>query len=257
MSLKWTLATVALASVLIPATGRAQIGGGVFVCANCATEPTQLSIKVMHDLEYAKQLLQYAIQVEHLAEEIKNTEHGGPATLTNIAGDLNQLASVVQGGQALAYSLGNQDVLFRQTYPGYQPWAGAGPGFAPAAGSYASKYAIWAETSLATTQGILRGTGIQGKLLATEQGVLGIIRAIAGSNLLNRNDAINMSGQLAAEQVGQLQKLRELQLEDMTSKAAYQGYVIQRQASSEAATQWFFTGGPVTSDGKTYLPGLQ
>ena len=251
MSLKWTIATVALASVLIPATGRAQIGGGVFVCANCATEPTQLSVKVMHDLEYAKQLLQYAIQVQHLADAIKNTAHGGPATLTNIANDLNQLASVVQGGRALAYSLGNQDVVFRQTYPGYQPWTpGAGP-------TYASKYAIWAETSLATTQGILRGAGIQGKLLATEQGVLGIIRAISASNVLNRNDAINMSGQLAAEQVGQLQKLRELQLEDMTSKAAYQGYVIQRQAASEAATQWFFTGGPVTSDGKTYLPGLQ
>jgi len=251
MSLKWTIVTVALASVLNPATGRAQIAGGVFVCANCATEPTQLSVKVMHDLEYAKQLLQYAIQVQHLADAIKNTAHGGPATLTNIAGDLNQLANVVQGGRALAYSLGNQDVVFRQTYPGYQPWT---PGVGP---TYASKYAIWAETSLATTQGILRGTGIQGKLLATEQGVLGIIRAISASNALNRNDAINMSGQLAAEQVGQLQKLRELQLEDMTSKAAYQGYVIQRQASSEAATQWFFTGGPVTSDGKTYLPGLQ
>jgi P-type conjugative transfer protein TrbJ len=214
MSLKFTIATVALASVLIPATGWAQIGGGVFVCANCATEPTQLSVKVMHDLEYAKQLLQYAIQVQHLADAIKNTAHGGPATLTNIANDLNQLAGVVQGGRALAYSLGNQDVAFRQTYPGYQPWT---PGVVP---TYASKYAIWAETSLATTQGILRGAGIQGKLLATEQGVLGIIRAISASNVLNRNDAINMSGQLAAEQVGQLQKLRELQLEDMTSKAA-------------------------------------
>jgi hypothetical protein len=31
--------------------------------------------------------------------------------------------------------------------------------------------------------------------------------------------------------------------------------VIQQQATSVAATQWFFTGGPVTSDGKTYLPG--
>ena len=251
MSLKWTIATVALATALNPATGRAQIGGGVFVCANCATEPTQLSVKVMHDLEYAKQLLQYAIQVQHLADAIKNTAHGGPATLTNIAGDLNQLANVVQGGRALAYSLGNQDVVFRQTYPGYQPWT---PGVRP---TYASKYAVWAETSLATTQGILRGAGIQGKLLATEQGVLGIIRALSASNALNRNDAINMSSQLAAEQVGQLQKLRELQLEDMTGKAAYQGYVIQRQAASEAATQWFFTGGPVTSDGKTYLPGLQ
>lgn len=253
MSLKWTIATVALATALNPATGRAQIGGGVFVCANCATEPTQLSVKVMHDLEYAKQLLQYAIQVQHLADAIKNTAHGGPATLTNIANDLNQLAGVVQGGRALAYSLGNQDMVFRQTYPGYQPWTPNGP----PNGTYASKYAAWAETSLATTQGILRGAGVQGKLLATEQGVLGIIRAISASNLLNRNDAINVSGQLAAEQVGQLQRLRELQLEDMTSKAAFQGYVIQRQAASEAATQWFFTGGPVTSDGKTYLPGLQ
>ena len=253
MSFKFTIATITLAAVLTPATGRAQIGGGVFVCANCATEPTQLSIKVMHDLEYAKQLLQYAIQVEHLADAIKNTAHGGPATLTNVANDLNQLAGVVQGGRALAYSLGNQDVVFRQTYPGYQPWSAGGP----PTGTYASKYAVWAETSLATTQGILRGAGVQGKLLATEQGVLGIMRALSASNLLNRNDAINVSGQLAAEQVGQLQRLRELQLEDMTSKAAFQGYVIQRQAASEAATQWFFAGGPVTSDGKTYLPGLK
>ena len=253
MNVKFAIASVALVLVLVPATGRAQIGGGVFVCTNCATEPTQISIKLMHDLEYAKQLLQYAIQVQHLADALKNTAHGGAASLTNIAGDLNELANVVQGGRALAYSLGNQDVVFRQTFPGYQPWT---PGPGPV-GTYANKYAVWAETSLATTQGILRGAGIQGKLLATEQGVLGILRALSAANILNRNDAINMSGQLAAEQVGQLQKLRELQLEDMTSKAAFQGYVIQHQAASEAATQWFFTGGPVTSDGKTYLPGLQ
>ena len=112
MNLKFTIATVALASVLSPAIGRAQIGGGVFVCTNCATEPTQISIKLMHDLEYAKQILQYAIQVQQLADALKNTAHGGAAALTNIAGDLSQLANVVQGGRALAYSLGNQDVVF-------------------------------------------------------------------------------------------------------------------------------------------------
>src|SRR5271154_4873731 len=116
MSVKLTIAAVALASVLVPAIGRAQIGGGVFVCTNCATEPTQISIKLMHDLEYAKQLLQYAIQVQHLADALKNTAHGGPAALTSIAADLGMLAAVVQGGRALAYSLGNDDVLFRQTY---------------------------------------------------------------------------------------------------------------------------------------------
>ena len=43
------------------------------------------------------------------------------------------------------------------------------------AGTYQSKYAQWAQTSLATTQGILRGVGLQGKLLATEQGVLSVL----------------------------------------------------------------------------------
>ena len=258
MRLRWTSASVVLVAALViaPVPARAQFGGLVF-CANCASEPTQLSVKLMHDLEFARQLLQYAIQVKQLADAITNTAHGGPYPLTNVAGDLNQLANVIQGGRALAYSLGNQDALFRQTYPGYQPWAGTGPGLPPAVGTYASKYAVWAETSLATTQGILRGTGVQGRLLMGEQAVLNFLRGLSSSNFLNRNDAINLGSQLAAEQVGQLQKLRELQLEDMTSKAAYQGYVIQRDASNEAAAQWFFTGGPVTGDGKTYLPGLK
>ena len=216
----------------------AQLPGGVFICANCATEPTQVSIKLMHDLEYAKQILQYAIQVQQLADALKNTKHGGPASLTAVATDLGMLAAVVQGGRALAYSLSNDDVVFRQTYPGYQPIAAVGPPIP--AGSYAGRYAIWAQTSLDTTQGILRGAGFQGKLLATEQGVLAILRGLTASNILNRNDAINLTGQLAAEQVAQLQKLREIQLEDMTSKAAFQGYQVQKDADMVATEQQFF-----------------
>jgi type IV secretion system protein TrbJ len=240
---------------LLSAAGGIAFGqfGGVFVCANCADEPTAASIKIMHDLEYAKQLLQYAIQVQQLADAIKNSVHRGPESLTNVGVDLNLLANVVQGGRSLAYSLGNQDAVFRQTFPGYQPVFGP----SPATGTFQNKYAMWAETSLASTQGILRGVGVQGRLLATEQGILSVLRELTASNILNRNDAINLTGQLAAEQVAQLHKLRELQLEDMTSKAAYQGYVIQRQAASEPATQWYFSSGPASSDGRGFWPGLR
>jgi P-type conjugative transfer protein TrbJ len=141
--------------------------------------------------------------------------------------------------------------VFRSTFPGYQPPSG----IPTAMGTYQSKYAIWAQTSLATTQGILRGVGLQGRLLATEQGVLSVLRLLSASNLLDRNNAINLTNQLASEQIGQLQKLRELQLEDMTSKAAYRGYVIQRQAASEAAAQQFFNYTPVVSDGTTFQAG--
>lgn len=240
-----------VAVILSCSAAYGQFGGGVVVCTNCANEPTAVSIRIMHQLEYAKQLLQYAIQVQQLADAIKNTTHGGPAALSNVSADLTLLANVVQGGQAIAYSMGNQDVVFRTTFPGYQPVMAPAPGV----GTYQSRYAQWVQTSLATTQGILRGVGLQGKLLATEQGVLSVLRTLSASNLLNRNDAINLTGQLAAEQIGQLQKLRELQLEDMTSKAAYQGYVIQRQAASEAATQHFFNYTPEVSDGTTFQAG--
>jgi len=223
---------------LLAKQASAQVCGGLFFYTNCATEPTQVSVKLMHDLEYAKQLLQYAIQVQQLADALENTLHGGPASLTSVAADLGMLAAVVRGGRALAWSLANDDVVFRETYPGYPVLAAVGP--PPAAGTYANRYAIWAQTSLDTTQGILRGAGFQGKLLATEQGVLALLRGLTASKLLNRNDAINLSGQLAAEQVAQLQKLRELQLEDMTSKAAYQGYQVQKDADMVATEQQFF-----------------
>ncbi len=252
---KLVIVTVISFIFLRPTPARAQFGGGVVICSNCSTSVAQGAMKITQDLAYAKQLLQYAIQVQQLADALQNTAHSGQATLTDVSADLAQLANVVQGGQALAYSLGNQDVLFHQTYPGYRSLGGAA-GLPPAAGTYASQYALWAQTSLATTQGILRGTGVQGRLLATEQGVLSVIRALTASNLLNRNDAINVSGQLAAEQVAQLQKLRELQLEDMTGKAAYQGYVIQRQASNEAGAVWSFSSAPAQGDGRLFQPGL-
>ena len=205
--------TFAALSLAVSPSLNAQFGG-VVVCANCASEPTAASINVMHQLEYAKQVLQYAIQAQQLADAVKNTLHGGPASLSNISADLAQLANVVQGGQALAYSLAGQDAAFRATFPGYQSVFGR----PPAMGTYQGNYARWAQTSLATTQGILRGVGLQGKLLATEQGVLSVLRSLSSSNLLNRNDAINLTSQLATEQIGQLQKLRELQLEDMTEQ---------------------------------------
>lgn len=246
-----TLAAAAFG--LVATHANAQLfGGGVVVCANCSTEPTQLGIQAIHDLEYAKQLLQYAMQVQQLADQIKQAAHIGPAALTNIGGDLAMLANVVQGSNALAYSLGQQDVAFRTIFPGYQP---AALGSAPVPGSFQSQYQQLAATSLATTQGILRGVGVQGKLLQTEQGVLSVLRMLSASNVLDRNNAINLSGQLAAEQVGQLQKLRELLLEDMTSKAAYQGYQIQKDAASEQANQWFFNGGTVTADDRAFSPG--
>jgi len=209
-----------------------------------ATEFTQL-------LNHAELVLQYIRQGEQLANELKmyadmlrNSGRLGNQTFGPIGADINALAGIVQGGQALAYSLGNLDQLFRMTYPGYRTTPN----------TYYLQYRDWSQTSLDTTLGALRAVGLQGQQLQSEQSIESSLQGMA-QNSDGRMQALQVLGDIADQQVQQLMKLRELMLADMSSKQAYQAATIQQQAASQAATEWFFTTGPVTSDGKTYLPG--
>jgi P-type conjugative transfer protein TrbJ len=209
-----------------------------------ALETTQL-------LNHAELILQYTRQGEQLANElnmyadmIKNSQILSAQTFGAITADLNALAAIVQGGQALAYSLGNLDALFRETFPGY----------AYNAGAYYTQYRNWAQTSLDTTLGTLRAAGLQGQQLQSEQSVLDSLRgSLESSN--GRLEALQALGDISEQQVEQLMKLRELMLADMSSKQAYQAAIIQQQAASEAAAQQFFTYAPAISDGQTFGPG--
>jgi P-type conjugative transfer protein TrbJ len=118
-----------------------------------STEVTQLlnhGQLVMQDLRQAKQLEQ---AVQQTTDMIKNSKSGPGQIFGPITSDLNALASIVQGGQSLAYSLANLDSQFRSRFPGY-----GYPGTA-----YFTQYQNWSQTSLDTTLGALRADGLQGR----------------------------------------------------------------------------------------------
>jgi hypothetical protein len=52
-----------------------------------------------------------------------------------------------------------------------------------------------------------------------------------------------------------MQKLREIMLADMQSKASYYSTVIQQHADQTAASQAFFQYAPAPPDGAGFLPG--
>ena len=211
-----------------------------------ATEVTQLLNHAELVLMYIRQGLQLENELSIYANMLRNTKNLSPQTFGQIAADISALAQIVQGGQALAYSLGNLDQLFRSTYPGYGTNATV----------YYQNYQRWSQTSLDTTLGALRAAGLQSQQMVTEQSIISTLEGMS-ENADGQMQALNVLGQISDQQVQQLMKLRELMMADMSSKQAYQAAVIQEQAADQAATQWFFTGGPVSSDGKTYLPGLQ
>src|SRR5260370_2084912 len=145
-----------------------------------ATEVTQLLNHAQLILQYIRQGTQLANELNMYADMLKNTRMLPAHTFGAIMNDVNALAAIVQGGQALAYSLGNLDQRFRQTYPGY--------GYN--AGGYYTQYRNWSQTSLDTTLGTLRAAGMQGQQLQGEQAILAsLINSIAWTD--GRLDAMH------------------------------------------------------------------
>jgi type IV secretion system protein TrbJ len=215
------------------------VQAGVF-----ATEVTQLLNHAQLVMQYVRQGQQLANELNMYADMLKNTRSLPGYTFGAISNDINALAAIVQGGQALAYSLGNLDQVFRQTYPGYGYNAGA----------FYQQYKSWSQTSLDTTLGTLRAVGLQGRQLQSEQAIINSLQmSLHGS--AGRLEAMQALGNIAEQQVEQLLKLRQLMIADMSSKQAYQAAMVQQQAASEAAAQRFFTYTPASSDGQKFGPG--
>src|SRR5215469_1964041 len=209
-----------------------------------ATEVTQLLNHAQLIMQYIRQGEQLANEINMYADMVKNSRTLSAHNFGAIMNDINALANIVQGGRALAYSLGNLDQQFRQTYPGYGYNAGA----------YYGQYRNWSQTSLDTTLGTLRAAGLQGRQLQSEQAILLALRQMATS-ADGRMQAIEVGNQISEQAVEQLMKLRQLMLADLQSKQAFQAAQIQKEARNHAATEQFFNYVAPASDGRTFGGG--
>ena len=70
-------------------------------------------------MQYLRQAEQLAEAIKQTADMLKNSKLLPGQVFGTISTDLNALASIVQGGQALSYSLANLDSLFKTRFPGY------------------------------------------------------------------------------------------------------------------------------------------
>jgi type IV secretion system protein TrbJ len=210
-----------------------------------ATEFTQILNHGQLVMEYIRQGQQLANELDMYADQLRNVKTLPMQVFGSIMADLNSLATIVQGGQALAYSLAGLDTKFKSVFTGY----GTMPN------TYYPNYKKWATASLDTTLGTLKAVGLQGQQLQSEQTVLNKLRAMAQSSD-GRMEALQVMGQIAEQQTQQLMKLRQIMLTDLQSKQAYQAAIIQQQAAEHAATEQFFKHNPASGDGRIFRPGI-
>jgi len=190
---------------------------------------------------YIRQGLQLENELKQYAEQLKQGRVLPQQLFGPIQQDLSQLAQVVQGGQALAYSMGNLDAQFRSTFPGYSSSNSA----------YFTNYKKWSQTSLDTTLSTLRAVGLQGQQLNSAQSVLAQLRLMS-TGAGGQMQAVEVGNQIAEQQVEELMSLRQLMLTDLQSKQAYQAEQIQKEQADNAALEHLFGTQPLVTDQKKY-----
>ena len=241
-SMKRTLIAISMALIMSlgPLVPRVEAVPGLV-----ATEITQLANKLQLLQSYLRQGEQLAGELQMLEDMLKHSRALPYQTFSGVMPAIAQLHRMVETGQALAYSMANIDGEFRSTFPGYA-------GFSP--NQWYRNYQTWSNRSLDTTLGTLKAAGLQASQMTSEGAVLDQLRVMAES-ADGRLLALQVSNQIAHEQVDQLMKLRQLMLADLQSKQAYQAMMIQQDATKQAAAEHFFTFTGKTGDGVTFIPG--
>ncbi len=209
----------------------ASAGGGVPGVPVGATEITQIANNVELVASVAKQAQQVSNQLIQIQNQIQAYQNMVTNTLnipnqiwSQANGLLSQLVSVVNQGQALAFSATNIDSLFKQKYPGYTPPQ-----------DFGAAYQNITNSTLDSVRTALNAANLQSKDFTTEQGALDAIKAQSQS-AQGRLQAIQAGNSIAMAQVDQMRKMRALQMAQMQAQSAYISGQAQKDADSKMLT---------------------
>ena len=166
-----------------------------------------------------------ANQVRQIENMIQNTRNYGRGIFdTEALPRLVRLGQVIDQEQAIAYSMGNIDGLFRQRYPGYRPVT-----------DWSREYDTWTRTTLDTLRGTLSSVRLHAGDFATEQARIQALQAMSDS-AEGRMQALQLGNMMAGEQLQQLVKLRQLVMAQINAQNVYMATQTNREAQ-RAATQ--------------------
>ncbi len=215
---------IAAANIVNPTPVRA---GGV---TGQATEWTQLLNNgelVALVGKSAEQINNQMTQIAQLAEQIQNQIRMYENMLQNTAklpfhvwsqveNDLNRLRGLVAQGEGIAFSMSNADEVLKQRFQSYADFK---TGLADGQ-TFSSSYETWSTTNRDTIAGTLKAAGLTAEQFSSEEATMSSLRSMSES-ADGQMKALQVGHQIAAEQVGQFQKLRGLLAQQTTMMATW------------------------------------
>lgn len=185
-----------------------------------ATEPTQIANNIQLLLSYMEQAQQTITQANQYASMLKNLQQLTPSSALDVAAlklwqnqNMNQtfkdLYRVVDGGQRIAYTSRNLDAQLKNMSPGY--------GNALESLDLQAAYRSWSDTTRDITKKALEWTAMESEDMDTEADM---VREL--SNTAQTADgqmkALTAGNRIGVAMIGQMQKLRTLQMAQMQAQ---------------------------------------
>lgn len=252
-----------LASVLcvIGIAGPVQAGGAV----TGATEFTQIlnnseliALGGQNAEQIANQVQQIGNQIQMIEKQISIYENMLQNTLSlpmqvwgEVEQNLGQLKSLVNKGQAIAFSMGNLDDTLKQRFQSYADFAKNG---LPDGQSFSTMYQGWSDTNRDTISSTLKAAGYTSDQFATEEDTMRQLRQHSQS-AEGQKQALQVGHEIAAQQVEQMQKLRGLVSQQMTMMGTwYQSEQTARDHTKAASDQFFKNPNVSSGNGQDFKP---
>ncbi|WP_375627836.1 MULTISPECIES: P-type conjugative transfer protein TrbJ [unclassified Bartonella] len=205
-----------------------------FFCSNCATVWNQMSQyveAVNTQINTAKQL---QTQLQQYKDMIKQGLSFSSPQFDGLQNTLQKLKQVYQDGQSISYSMGNLNSRFEQMFPGYENYLKNSGKVNPK-----KDYRKWAETGLSNSRIAIEAAGINTSSFDDEDKLMQKL-VDRSASAEGRMQAIQAGNEIAAQQVKQLQLLRDLVANNTTLQANYTANEVERRAKNEAAAEKFF-----------------
>ncbi len=226
---------------LVLLTSEIALGGSVAGTGG-STEVTQIlnnAQLVEQSSEMYTQTMKLKSQLEKQSAMVDDMRRQGK-TISNqewgrTSQDLQELSEVVRQGEAMAYSSSNADASYRQKFQGYDFYSKEK---GKSTSTFSDRYSDWSNTNRDSISGAMRAANLQAHQFQTEEMTMKSIERLS-HNAQGRMEAIQAGNLIAAQQVGQMQKLRSLIMAQMQMHASFMSTQSSEKDQGKAKSEQF------------------
>lgn len=202
-------------------------------CSNCATFYQQMfeyAEAVHTTLNTAEQL---KTEIQQYNDMIKQGMSLPDKLFQSVTNDIQKVVDVYHAAKTLGRNIGNIDEDFRTQFSGYEDYLKS---IGKASSSLPNRYEAWSKQGLDNARTALKAVGLNVSTFLGEDSLLNQMVS-RSQNATGRLQAIQAGNEIAAQNVQQLQKLRDLVATQILLQGNFMAQYQERLSMDDAVRQ--------------------